>query len=45
MLRREIITANKTTDKGLISRIYKQFIQLSNRKKTSLIKKWAEDSK
>ena len=29
---REKIIANETTDKGLISKIYKQFIQLSIRK-------------
>ena len=29
----EKIIANETTDKGLISKIYKQFIQLSTRKK------------
>ena len=27
-------TANETTDKGLISKIYKQFIQLNTRKTT-----------
>ena len=31
----EKITANKTTDKGLISKIYKQLIQLNTRRTTS----------
>ena len=30
----EKITANETTDKGLISKIYKQLIQLNARKRT-----------
>ena len=30
---KEKITANETTDKGLISKIYKQLIQLNTRKK------------
>ena len=30
----EKITANETTDKGLISKIYKQLIQLNTRKTT-----------
>ena len=39
----EKITSNETTDKGLISKTYKQFIQLNIRKTNSLMKKCAEE--
>ena len=39
----EKITANETTDKGLISKMYKQLIQLNTRKRNNPIKKRGKD--
>ena len=37
------IIANETTDKKLISKIYKQLIQLNDRKANDPIKRWEKD--
>ena len=39
----EKIITNEATDKELISKIYKQFLQLNSRKINDPIKKWAKE--
>ena len=39
----EKIIANETTDQGLVSKMYKQLVQLNTRKTNNPVKNWGKD--